>query len=165
MVILDRQGMVRLYHPGPLTRGARGTTSAAAGEGNRLTAQQRSVDARERRHDSCCHQPDSRRRMDCNPETRRADQGVSEHADLPYRQLGRTGERVSALVSAVGTWAQGKGRCTKTSIRIFRTPSIAIQLPRNRWDYNEGARRTGWASAPRRLSRRHDPKIGRPLEA
>jgi predicted aldo/keto reductase-like oxidoreductase len=69
----------------------------------------------------------------------RADQGVSEHADMPYRQLGRTDERVSAI--GLGGWHLGRKTVHEDlSIRIIRTAiDRGINFLDNSWDYNEGA--------------------------
>src|SRR5258708_35041498 len=69
----------------------------------------------------------------------RSHEGVSEHADMPYRQLGRTGERVSAI--GLGGWHLGLKTVTEDlSIRIIRAAiDRGINFLDNSWDYNEGA--------------------------
>jgi aryl-alcohol dehydrogenase-like predicted oxidoreductase len=58
---------------------------------------------------------------------------------MPYRQLGRTGERVSAI--GLGGWHLGLKTVTEDlSIRIVRTAiDRGINFLDNSWDYNEGA--------------------------
>jgi aryl-alcohol dehydrogenase-like predicted oxidoreductase len=59
--------------------------------------------------------------------------------DVPYRTLGRTGERVSAV--GLGGWHIGFQALDESeSIRIIRTALDAgINFLDNSWDYNEGA--------------------------
>lgn len=61
----------------------------------------------------------------------------NEH--MPYRILGRTGERVSAI--GLGGWHLGFEQLDdKTSIRIVRTAvDRGITFMDNSWDYNDGA--------------------------
>jgi aryl-alcohol dehydrogenase-like predicted oxidoreductase len=60
------------------------------------------------------------------------------HADMQYRILGRTGERVSAI--GVGGWHLGlKHVDEKLSVRIVRTAiDRGISFMDNSWDYNDG---------------------------
>src|ERR1700704_4413659 len=59
--------------------------------------------------------------------------------DMPYRVLGRTGARVSAI--GLGGWHIGFKQMSDTlSIRIMRTAiDRGINFLDNSWDYNEGA--------------------------
>jgi aryl-alcohol dehydrogenase-like predicted oxidoreductase len=59
--------------------------------------------------------------------------------EIPYRVLGRTGERVSAM--GVGGWHLGLKRVDEQlSIRIVRAAiDHGINFMDNSWDYNEGA--------------------------
>jgi aryl-alcohol dehydrogenase-like predicted oxidoreductase len=59
--------------------------------------------------------------------------------NLPYRQLGRTGEKVSAI--GLGGWHLGFDSIDdELSIRIIRTAiDSGINFMDNCWDYNEGA--------------------------
>jgi aryl-alcohol dehydrogenase-like predicted oxidoreductase len=61
------------------------------------------------------------------------------HADMPYRVLGRTGERVSAI--GLGGWHLGFTQIDEqSSIRIIREAiDRGINFLDNSWDYNEGA--------------------------
>jgi aryl-alcohol dehydrogenase-like predicted oxidoreductase len=58
---------------------------------------------------------------------------------MPYRTLGRTGERVSAI--GLGGWHLGfKNQSDALSIRIIRSAiDRGINFLDNSWDYNEGA--------------------------
>jgi len=58
--------------------------------------------------------------------------------DVPYRTLGRTGERVSAI--GLGGWHFGRPELSEAeSIRIIRAAVDAgINFLDNSWDYNEG---------------------------
>src|SRR5438034_1120921 len=60
------------------------------------------------------------------------------HPDMPYRTLGRTGERVSAI--GLGGWHIGfKNQTDALSIRIIRSAiDRGINFLDNSWDYNEG---------------------------
>jgi predicted aldo/keto reductase-like oxidoreductase len=60
------------------------------------------------------------------------------HADMPYRVLGRTGERVSAI--GLGGWHLGfKHIEDQLSTRIVRSAiDRGITFMDNSWDYNEG---------------------------
>src|SRR5436853_2450923 len=57
---------------------------------------------------------------------------------IPYRTLGRTGERVSAI--GLGGWHLGLERVDEPlSVRIIRTAiDRGINFLDNSWDYNEG---------------------------
>jgi aryl-alcohol dehydrogenase-like predicted oxidoreductase len=59
--------------------------------------------------------------------------------DMPYRILGRTGERVSAI--GLGGWHIGlKTMAEELSIRIIRSAiDRGVNFLDNSWDYNEGA--------------------------
>lgn len=61
------------------------------------------------------------------------------HPEMPYRTLGRTGERVSAI--GLGGWHIGfKKQTDALSIRIIRSAiDRGINFLDNSWDYNEGA--------------------------
>jgi predicted aldo/keto reductase-like oxidoreductase len=63
---------------------------------------------------------------------------TTTHADMPYRVLGRTGERVSAI--GLGGWHLGLEHVEEPlSIRIVRTAiDRGINFMDNSWDYNEG---------------------------
>src|SRR6185503_12363515 len=65
--------------------------------------------------------------------------GKTENPDLPYRTLGRTGERVSAI--GLGGWHIGfKHQTDGQSVRIIRSAiDRGINFLDNSWDYNEGA--------------------------
>ena len=58
---------------------------------------------------------------------------------IPYRTLGRTGERVSAI--GLGGWHLGLERVDEhLSFRIIRTAiDRGINFLDNCWDYNDGA--------------------------
>src|SRR5881397_1651822 len=58
---------------------------------------------------------------------------------IPYRTLGRTGERVSAI--GLGGWHLGLGRVDEQlSFRIIRMAiDRGINFLDNSWDYNDGA--------------------------
>ncbi|HEX4595270.1 MAG TPA: aldo/keto reductase [Bryobacteraceae bacterium] len=59
------------------------------------------------------------------------------HRDIPYRKLGRTGERVSVI--GVGGFHLGLIKDEKESIRIVRAAiDRGINFLDNCWDYNEG---------------------------
>ena len=62
-----------------------------------------------------------------------------EHPEMPYRPLGRTGERVSAI--GLGGCHLAPSRSTRLlSIRIIRTAiDRGITFMDNCWDYNDGA--------------------------
>ena len=63
---------------------------------------------------------------------------TATHAEMPYRVLGRTGERVSAI--GLGGWHLGLKHVDEAlSIRIVRTAiDRGITFMDNSWDYNEG---------------------------
>jgi aryl-alcohol dehydrogenase-like predicted oxidoreductase len=64
-------------------------------------------------------------------------QAGNGNRDIPYRTLGRTGEKVSAI--GVGGFHLGKIAEEKESIRIVRTAiDRGINFLDNSWDYNEG---------------------------
>lgn len=60
------------------------------------------------------------------------------HAEMPYRTLGQTGERVSAI--GLGGWHLGfKSIDDRMSVRIIRTAiDRGITFLDNSWDYNDG---------------------------
>ena len=62
----------------------------------------------------------------------------TENPEMPYRTLGRTGERVSAI--GLGGWHIGfKQQTDADSIRIIRSAiDRGINFLDNSWDYNEG---------------------------
>jgi predicted aldo/keto reductase-like oxidoreductase len=62
----------------------------------------------------------------------------SSHPEMPYRTLGRTGERVSAI--GLGGWHIGfKNQTDALSIRIIRSAiDRGINFLDNSWDYNDG---------------------------
>jgi predicted aldo/keto reductase-like oxidoreductase len=63
---------------------------------------------------------------------------TATHADMPYRVLGRTGERVSAI--GLGGWHLSLKHVDEAlSLRIVRTAiDRGITFMDNSWDYNEG---------------------------
>jgi aryl-alcohol dehydrogenase-like predicted oxidoreductase len=63
---------------------------------------------------------------------------IEGHGDMPYRILGRTGERVSAI--GVGGWHLGLKRVDEQlAIRIVRSAiDHGINFMDNSWDYNDG---------------------------
>src|SRR6185369_1847320 len=64
---------------------------------------------------------------------------MSSNSEMPYRVLGSTGERVSAI--GVGGWHLGlKNVNEQMSLRIVRTAiDRGINFLDNSWDYNDGA--------------------------
>jgi len=68
---------------------------------------------------------------------------------IPYRTLGRTGERVSAI--GLGGWHLGLARVDEQlSVRIIRTAiDRGINFLDNCWDYNDGASETRMGKALR----------------
>jgi aryl-alcohol dehydrogenase-like predicted oxidoreductase len=64
---------------------------------------------------------------------------MSSNSEMPYRVLGSTGERVSAI--GVGGWHLGlKNVNEQLSLRIVRTAiDRGINFMDNSWDYNDGA--------------------------
>ena len=71
------------------------------------------------------------------------------NAEMPYRTLGRTGERVSAI--GLGGWHLAFGSITEQlSIRIVRDAiDRGITFMDNSWDYNDGASETRMGKALR----------------
>jgi aryl-alcohol dehydrogenase-like predicted oxidoreductase len=71
------------------------------------------------------------------------------HADIPYRDLGRTGERVSAI--GIGGWHLALKHVDRPlAIRIVRTAlDRGINFLDNCWDYNKGASEKRMGSALR----------------
>ena len=65
--------------------------------------------------------------------------GSSSRGDMPYRILGQTGERVSAI--GVGGWHLGLAHLDESlSVRIVREAlDRGINFLDNSWDYNDGA--------------------------
>jgi predicted aldo/keto reductase-like oxidoreductase len=79
---------------------------------------------------------------------REAEMAVGEvRGDMPYRVLGRTGERVSAI--GLGGWHIGFGQIDdKLSMRIVRAAvDRGINFLDNSWDYNDGASETRMGKA------------------
>ena len=68
-----------------------------------------------------------------------SDQQVMAHPDMPYRDLGATGERVSAI--GLGGWHLGlKAVSAQLSVEIVRSAvGRGINFMDNSWDYNGGA--------------------------
>src|SRR5881392_4146295 len=66
---------------------------------------------------------------------------------IPYRTLGRTGERVSVI--GLGGWHLGLERVDEQlSVRIIRTAiDRGINFLDNCWDYNDGASETRMGKA------------------
>ncbi len=64
---------------------------------------------------------------------------VAEQTEIPYRTLGRTGERVSAI--GLGGWHIGQPTLPeREAIRIIRAAvDRGINFLDNSWDYNDGA--------------------------
>ena len=62
-----------------------------------------------------------------------------DRGEMPYRTLGRTGERVSAI--GLGGWHLGLTNVDEQlSVRIVRhAVDLGINFLDNSWDYNEGA--------------------------
>src|SRR5262245_55283568 len=62
----------------------------------------------------------------------------TSHAEMPYRDLGSTGERVSAI--GIGGWHLGlPGVDEQLSLRIVRTAiDRGINFMDNCWDYHDG---------------------------
>src|SRR5688572_20796216 len=73
----------------------------------------------------------------------------SAHVEMPYRTLGRTGERVSAV--GLGGWHLGfKSLDDAMSIRIIRAAvDGGINFLDNCWDYNDGRSETRMGKALR----------------
>ena len=73
----------------------------------------------------------------------------TENPEMPYRTLGRTGERVSAI--GLGGWHIGfKHQTDAESIRIIRSAiDRGINFLDNSWDYNEGVSETRMGQALR----------------
>src|SRR5712671_3380076 len=74
---------------------------------------------------------------------------VVVESTIPYRTLGRTGERVSAI--GLGGWHLGLERVDEPlSVRIIRTAiDRGINFLDNCWDYNDGASETRMGKALR----------------
>ncbi len=72
---------------------------------------------------------------------------MSDGGEMPYRVLGRTGERVSAI--GLGGWHIGlKGVDKKMGIRLVREAvDRGINFLDNSWDYNEGESETRMGKA------------------
>src|SRR5437763_5466367 len=68
-------------------------------------------------------------------------------SSIPYRTLGRTGEKVSAI--GLGGWHLGLERVSEPlSVRIVRTAiDRGINFLDNCWDYNDGASETRMGKA------------------
>src|SRR5258705_12716745 len=65
--------------------------------------------------------------------------GVSQSSGMPYRELGRTRERVSAI--GLGGWHLGLRQVDEAlAVRIVRSAiDRGINFMDNSWDYNDGA--------------------------
>src|SRR5258705_8703791 len=65
--------------------------------------------------------------------------GVSQSSGMPYRELGRTHERVSAI--GLGGWHLGLKQVDDAlAVRIVRSAiDRGINFMDNSWDYNDGA--------------------------
>jgi aryl-alcohol dehydrogenase-like predicted oxidoreductase len=64
-------------------------------------------------------------------------QAGNGHRDIPYRALGRTGEKVSAI--GIGGYHLGQPSDEKEAIRIVRIAiDRGINFLDNSWDYHEG---------------------------
>src|SRR5260370_35951710 len=71
---------------------------------------------------------------------------------IPYRKLGRSGERVSAI--GLGGWHLGIQSDEQESVRIIRTAlDSGINFLDNCWDYNNGNSETRMGKALRAASR------------
>jgi aryl-alcohol dehydrogenase-like predicted oxidoreductase len=70
---------------------------------------------------------------------------------IPYRTLGRTGEKVSAI--GLGGWHLGlKHVDEQLSFRIIRTAvDRGINFLDNCWDYNDGASETRMGKGTKRM--------------
>ncbi len=64
--------------------------------------------------------------------------GAPAHGEMPYRTLGRSGEKVSLL--GLGGYHIGLQHDEQESLRIVRTAiDNGVNFLDNCWDYNEGA--------------------------
>ena len=86
--------------------------------------------------------------------TASADEPAAGNGEIPYRPLGRTGERVSAI--GLGGYHIGVPKTAEIGIRIIRTAiDRGINFMDNSWDYNNGASETRMGKAlKRRLSQK-----------
>ena len=79
-------------------------------------------------------------------------QEVTKHGDMPYRMLGKTGEKVSCI--GLGGFHLGQSRLEEPdAIRLFQSAvDRGINFSDNSWDYNQGEseRRVGKALKGRR---------------
>ena len=67
-----------------------------------------------------------------------------ESPNMIYRELGRTGERVSAI--GIGGYHLGKQQDPDESVHLLRTGiDRGITFMDNCWDYNGGIGGSGWA--------------------
>ena len=73
------------------------------------------------------------------------------HTDIPYRELGRTGERVSAI--GIGGWHLALAHVDRTlAVRIVRTAlDRGINFLDNCWDYKGRQRKAHGSGASQRL--------------
>jgi aryl-alcohol dehydrogenase-like predicted oxidoreductase len=70
-----------------------------------------------------------------------------------YRELGRTGKRVSAI--GIGGYHLGKQQDPDESIRLLRTAiDLGITFMDNCWDYNGGISEVGMARLSARVTGR-----------
>src|SRR5512142_1017142 len=77
-------------------------------------------------------------RLSPNPEVRPSSDQVESVGGMPYRTLGRTGERVSLV--GLGGWHIGKPADEREGIEIIRTAlDNGVNFLYNFWDYHKGA--------------------------
>src|SRR5512142_2959391 len=76
-------------------------------------------------------------RLSPNPEVRPSSDQVESVGGMPYRTLGRTGERVSLV--GLGGWHIGKPADEREGIEIIRTAlDNEVNFLDNCWDYHKG---------------------------
>ena len=77
------------------------------------------------------------RYMSSNPESSAGDGRIESVNGMPYRTLGRTGERVSLV--GLGGWHIGKPTDEREGVEIIRTAlDNGINFLDNAWDYHQG---------------------------